>query len=245
MNSNPRCPVCDSLAWSVLGKKTFLSAEAEAKSAYDRQRLQVLFEVWCPGTQKFHLEFLACQNCGLMVYSPRPSAADLDAKYRFLGSLPEQPAGKCVPTSADQWRSRKLLHILQPLLVPKSHVLDYGGGDGRLMQDLVSAGHRCFTLDWTERAVKGVERLGATLDDLPSNARFHAIVASHVVEHIAEPRIVLSHLREHLASDGVLYVEVPLEIWRRVPHMTEPVTHVNFFVPESLQALLGYAGYSI
>jgi SAM-dependent methyltransferase len=179
-----------------------------------------------------------------MVYAPRPSAADLDAKYKFLGLLSSQ-SKLPVPESADRWRSRKLFRVLFPLLERFSNVLDFGGGDGRLMRDLVAEGYRCFTVDWSEKVVEGVNRLGTTLEDLPVDTRFDAIVASHVVEHIAEPRAVLERLRGHLVPDGILYVEVPLEIWRRVPYMTEPVTHVNFFVPESLKALLGYAGYAV
>jgi SAM-dependent methyltransferase len=179
-----------------------------------------------------------------MVYAPRPSPADLDAKYKFLGLLPSQSTLP-VPESADRWRSRKLYRVLFPLLERFSSVLDFGGGDGRLMRDLVAAGHRCFTVDWSEKVVEGVNRLGTTLEDLPAYTRFDAIVASHVVEHIAEPRAVLERLRDHLVPGGILYVEVPPEIWRRDPYMTEPVTHVNFFVPESLKALLGYAGYAV
>lgn len=116
MITDPQCPVCGSQGWTVLGSKTFLPPGTGTGSIYDHLRLRVLFEVWCPGSAQFRLSFQACMTCGLMIYSPRPSAADLDAKYRFLGMLPQQTSGNPVPEAADKWRAQKLFRLLNPLL---------------------------------------------------------------------------------------------------------------------------------
>ena len=96
-----------------------------------------------------------------------------------------------------------------------------------------------------EEPQEGVERLGSCLSDVPEGRRFDAIVCSHVLEHLADPCEVLLALREHLASTGVLYVEVPLEIWLEPPLQPEPVTHVNFFAPQTLRFLLERAGFRV
>lgn len=61
-------------------------------------------------------------------------------------------------------------------------------------------------------------------------------------EHVAEPLRTLKDLRRRLAPDGVLYVEVPIEIWTKPPLQDEPVTHVNFFSSASLRHLMEHSG---
>jgi len=62
---------------------------------------------------------------------------------------------------------------------------------------------------------------------------------------VARPKEVLRELGGLLAPHGVVYVEVPLEIWGGPPRMAEPVTHVNFFVPGSLVRLLRNSGFAV
>jgi hypothetical protein len=66
-----------------------------------------------------------------------------------------------------------------------------------------------------------------------------------VLEHVADPLKIVQTLSGHLAEDGMLYIEVPMEIWRRAPLQEEPVTHVNFFTPGSLRYKLWRAGLAV
>ena len=92
------------------------------------------------------------------------------------------------------------------------------------------------------QAVDQVTRLGTTLDDLGEEERFDIVVCSHVIEHVADPHATLTQLRDRMTDGGAIYVEVPMEIWKRSPLHEEPVTHVNFFTVESLRTLLQRAG---
>ena len=60
---------------------------------------------------------------------------------------------------------------------------------------------------------------------------------------LAAPQVgVLKRLGRHLNDNGVIFVEVPMEVWGLNFLQRDPVTHVNFFTPGSLAHALGKAG---
>lgn len=252
MNLNPTCPVCGSTSFAVIGTKSLDRAETHAASPYVAPRLWVLFELWLPDHEVVVLTYKACQKCGFVFYTPRPGEEDIKAKYAHFASyrIGAHSGGDSAiaPTCrGDVKRSRKLYSDVRRLFPNGSplRVLDFGGGDGRLMSDLVSAGHQCFLLDYSVDVVAGVTKLGDTLENLDNSEGFDLIVCSQVIEHLADPLGVLAALRNHLRTGGVLFVDVPMEIWGRPPIHAEPVTHVNFFTPASLSRLLIEAGFQV
>lgn len=246
MLPNPACPVCSSESWEVIGQRCYRKPREPQPDGYRQRRLRVLFEVWCPGAVEVVLKSLLCQRCGFVIYAPRPTEEDLDAKYRFLGCLGKDDAAPGPAQEIEVQRSARLFGLLSPYLQrPSAKVLDFGGGDARLMAPFAAVGISCSVIDYCPNPIPGVRRLGSTIQDLPPESRFDAIVCSHVLEHLASPREVLARLRGHLEGKGVLYVEVPMEIWRRAPLQDEPVTHVNFFTPSSLRCCLEAAWYRV
>ena len=181
-----------------------------------------------------------------MIYAPRPTSEDLDAKYRYL--LPHGPIGVMDPEipEIDGPRKRQMFVSLRRFL-PRHpcRILDYGGGDGRLLEEFVERGDDCYLVDYSVRVIRGVTKLADTLKGVEPGAQFDIIICSHVLEHVFDPLEVLSALRGLLVTGGVLFVEVPLELWRSVPLASEPVTHVNFFSDVSMQYLLARSGYSV
>ncbi len=230
-----------------MGSRTFLKADAEQQTDYVRSRYRVLFDVWCPESEQFELTFLQCRQCGLIVYAPRPDRADLDAKYRYLGRHVRPRNGDSTDDRIARWKSKRLYAEIMPRVPPvsKLKILDFGGGSGELLDRFVRHGHQCDLVDYHPSPRDGVRRLGTSLEDVPKSNRYDVIVVSHVLEHVAEPVQLLESLRNFLGEGGVLFVEVPLECWTRTPHMVEPVTHVNFFDPESLESCLRVSGYRV
>lgn len=247
MQSVDDCPSCAGRSWRRLGEARFDAAESETMSDYVRKRYRVLFEVWRPGEPDCTVTFLACEICGLVVYSPRPSERDLDEKYRFLVGLDSGSSQDRTDASAEVWRARDLHRQLRPFLRASTgaRILDFGGGDGRLLARIRNDDNECAIVDWCDEPVEGVRWLGHTLDEIHPSKKFDIIVASHVMEHVARPREILERLGRLLTHRGVVYVEVPLEIWGGPPRIAEPVTHVNYFVPGSLVGLLRNSGYSV
>ena len=243
MTPSPVCPTCSVEQWDEIGRRTYRASDMETGDEYLRRRLQVLFEIWCPGQSEVTLSSLLCRQCGFVIYSPRPSEQEIDEKYRFLTSLAPDENKQSIDDAAERMRAERLYTSLARRLPRRtSRVLDFGGADGRLMLPFRDRGHDCFVVDYAPECVDGVTRLGTTLEDVDESERFDAVVCSHVVEHLADPFAVLCSLCERLTDGGVIYVEVPMEIWRKPPLHPEPVTHVNFFTADSLRYLMARAG---
>lgn len=247
MDPNPSCPVCASREWRSVGERSYRADRADVEGLRARA-LRVLFERWAPGRATFRVEFVGCERCGMMIYRPRPTAADLDAKY---GAYAEEDAIVASSGEADERkaeRQARMFSLVAPRLprpVSESRILDFGGGDGRLLVPFLEAGARCDVVDYCETPVDGVRHVGHTQDDLGDERIYDAAICAHVVEHLADPAPVLRRLARVLRPDGVIYVEVPVEMIGRLPCANEPVTHVNFFTPESLAALLRASGFRV
>lgn len=103
----------------------------------------------------------------------------------------------------------------------------------------------CDIIDYNINPVKGVRHVGKTEYDLPGEPEYDVIVCSHVVEHLPNPISTLRKLAAYLRPEGIIYVEVPVEVVGQLPAQHEPVTHINFFTPESLASLMRNSGYRV
>ena len=65
-------------------------------------------------------------------------------------------------------------------------ILDFGGGDGKLLSGFRRRGHDCYLVDYNLQPLTGIEKLGDTLDDLDDGETFDVVLCSHVLEHVAE-----------------------------------------------------------
>jgi len=245
MEASPLCPVCESHEWLQIGRHVYRASDVSRLPEAIRPRLRVLFEVWAPRQVEFQATYVACQRCGFVCYLPRPTEDDLVAKYRYLNDAAPSHEDPPPPSAIERARGGSILKALEPHLGAKSRILDYGGGDGRLMAPFLSRGHQCAVIDFSPKPIDGVRYLGATLGDASPGEGYDAVICNHVIEHLAHPFRILVELREWLRPGGVLYVEVPMEIWRRIPVKDEPVTHVNFFTPPSLRSLLERSSYDV
>lgn len=185
-----------------------------------------------------------CRSCGFVSNIPRPDEQDIDAKYRFLVELgPDHGAPHLL--HVQRRRARELYSFLTPWIPPAGTVLDFGGDDGCLMSAFADMGHECLLVDYNDSPQSHVTKIGDTHHDLPGDLMVDVIICAHVLEHVAAPVSVIATLADHLGPSGILFIEVPMEIWRRPPLRIEPVTHVNFFVPTTLQRCVAEAGLHV
>lgn len=248
MDEVDRCPCCGSAALREVAASTYRHAdEPEAatpgRAWADRVQRDFVFAEWLPDRAEVMLRELVCGGCGILVFSPRPTQADVDRKYELLVEY-GVPLGAASPdTPGERRRARQIRDRLAPHL-PRSgaRLLDIGGGDGRLMSALREEGAACFLVDYATAPAAGVTKLGDTLEDLDSGAAFDAVIVSHVLEHLAHPTELLVRTRDLAPA---IYAEVPVEIWRGTPTRVDPVTHLNHFTESSLRAVLGHAGWGV
>lgn len=244
MQINPKCPVCHARRWEIIGQRRYLLSDLPYLSEYVRKRYRVLFERWAVGQDAVDCRSAMCSSCGFVSNIPRPEERDIHAKYRFLAGL-GQDYGQGESLSVQANRARELYSFLKSWIPPGATILDYGGGDGRLMRVLADVGHECLLIDYNDSPQPYVRKLGDTAEHIPPDLKVHVIVCSHVLEHVAAPVTLLRVLADHLVRPGVLFVEVPMEIWRRAPLHAEPVTHVNFFVPRTVRRCIATAGLNV
>jgi SAM-dependent methyltransferase len=251
LNPDAVCPGCRSRRWRRADahryRRSDLDRPDDGLTAYERLRLRVLFEVWCPDADEVRLEVVLCECCGFVGYLPRPTGDDLDAKYRFLVREERRSAADVGgDIAADARRAERTFEaIVAHAHTPAGRILDFGGAEGRLLGPFHRAGWACELVDYIEDTLPGVERLGATLDDVPADSRYDGIICSHVLEHLSDPGETLRRLRELLYDDGILFVEVPVDLWGGPPIARDPVTHVNFLTPLTLEQLLARNGYRV
>ena len=245
MQAVERCPCCDAtdferIASSVYARDGGSGTAHPGRQWADRVQRDFVFAEWLPGEERVVLLELLCRSCGVVVYSPRPSERDLARKYELLAEwgAAGTTAGR---EPGEELRAERLASRLRRA-GRADRVVEIGGGDGRLLSALVAAGAACSVVDYAERQIAGVQRLGATVDDLPPDAEFDAVVLSHVLEHVAAPGALV---RRAAALAPVLYAEVPVEIWRGTPVAVDPVVHVNHFTRRSLEALLRANGWRV
>jgi SAM-dependent methyltransferase len=246
MNEDFECRVCGQREWQKHKVYTYDEKTMTKKQPFRRH---VLFNVWFPGEHRVQITSLSCKKCGFMCYTPRPTEEELGRKYEYLGTKENvgainNPTERALQLNAK--RTNRIYRVVKSWMAagPIS-ILDYGGGDGRLLKNFVAEGNKCFVVDFNEHAIPGVERIGSTIDDIPTTFAFDAIICSHVLEHVEKPVELLRRLKKHLKPEGVIYVEIPLEIYKEIPIRFDPVTHINFFTTDTLKLAAGYAGFRV
>jgi len=245
MDDNPKCPVCGARDWERVhnyhyrrpGNAVVTSPFGE----YVRLRHRVLFEIWFPEEEEVFLTSVLCRRCGFMGYTPRPTAADIDAKYRFLQTTEMDIGGqKGDRRSADIDRKRAervYRTVAGHVKADRMRILDVGGGNGKLLRPFIERGHSCVLVDYNVRPLDGVEKIADRLEDVETGLRFDVIISSHVLEHLAHPGEALRRMSSLLSERGIVYGEVPRGVWGGIGIDEDPVTHINFFTWRSFELL--------
>jgi len=218
-------------------------------SSYQRLRLEVLFNVWFKESQAIELTTIYCETCGFSCYSPRPDDNDIAEKYMYLNkhnvSESSQKKHSEQLINYDQLRAEKVYQRCSKFTAHTNmNILDYGGASGNLLIPFRNNNHNCYIIDYDDTTITGVTKLGNSIHDALIDKKFDLIIFSHVLEHVSDLGLV-DRLREHLQEDGIIYVEVPQEIWAGIAIESDPVTHINFFTLNSLLNLLTSHGFEI
>ena len=122
----------------------------------------------------------------------------------------------------------------------KANILDFGGWHGMNIPDIATSTKK-FVLDKSEHKInKGINKIS----NLDTKIKFDLIISTHVFEHLVDPLKDLKNLSKTLKKDGLIYLELPIDIVGlfRKPPMYE---HINFFSRNSIKELANRANLEI
>jgi SAM-dependent methyltransferase len=163
-----------------------------------------------------------CHDCGLLFTNPMPTQEQLDRYYADEGPYRTHKVEAAHARRLElKTRSRKaeraprardlLLNALAPYVAvhqppPGAKVLDFGCGDGKILDRLQDRGWQTFGIEPSTSVAFGRHR---RLTSAPQDASFDLIILHHVLEHVKDPLGVLQQLAGALREGGVLFVSLP------------------------------------
>ena len=222
-------------------------------------RIQIFLEDWI-GTdeQSATIRWCQCSSCGFAYYLPRPTPEMVSRKYQRLSSSPlkQPPFPGRIKYSSEPWhklkhynvyteRAKELFQLLSPWVSTRTRILDFGGAQGAILEYFVRAGFDCHVVDYgCRKPLPGIYYRGPDLQGVAEE--YDLAICNHVLEHVADPIGELLSVRKALSENGIIFVEVPLELWNKQhPRPPEPVTHINWFSVPSLRYCLKAAGFDV
>jgi hypothetical protein len=141
-------------------------------------------------------------------------------------------------------------------------LLDYGCGWGDFMSTAQMPGVTCIGLEFDQRKVSYVRKLGFQVMDSPDELKEFSPVdlffCNQVLEHVPEPKTVIYRINRCLAMGAYGFVGVPhfgehsmrevVNCFKKgtlVDKNVNPWEHLNYFSPASLGNLLEEGGFRL
>ncbi len=134
--------------------------------------------------------------------------------------------------------------------VPNGRVLDFGCGNGTLLDNLKAVGWECYGLDVDPKAVAYCKEKGLNVNvgDIPSqnypDIFFDAITINHVIEHVHEVDELLKSCYPKLKKGGKLVIATPntktwqLKLYQENWYQLDPPRHLHLFNPTNLEVVI-------
>ena len=159
--------------------------------------------------------------------------------------------------AADNWLFDTLLALLAP--PPGWRILDVGCNTGELTARLTELQCQTLGIDINTEAIAIARQRFPNLAfkvsevSMLEEGNFDAIVASHVIEHLAVPVDFLRAAHQRLKSGGRLIVATPnshawlrkLTNWIRGAIFFDDPTHRHLFAPSELKGMVRSAGFEL
>jgi 2-polyprenyl-3-methyl-5-hydroxy-6-metoxy-1,4-benzoquinol methylase len=191
-----------------------------------------------------------CERCGLLFANPLPGAAELARVYapdgvwgRTRQHAPERPMARArlrrlfAPISGE-------LDVMQP--PPGAAVLDFGCGEGGMLDTLAARGWVTYGLDPSTKVAFPRHH---EVMQLPETPQFDLVVVHHVLEHILQPLAILEQLARATRPGGFLMASVPnldaADVHGDLEYCLRSKTHVLAYTQSCLRWLMAAAGFRV
>lgn len=213
-----------------------------------------------------HQRFFRCAKCAAFVLYPSLSESEIASMYTHTYIHEVNPGG-AVDQNSNASRFRKLFNFLEKRVKNAGDFsyLDFGCGvDAETLIFAKSIGCTARGVELTQSARE--EAAGRSdCEVLSPNALFNmgnqydTIFLGDVIEHVYNPRFILGNLKSLLKSDGVIFIQGPLEAATTLSNsllalkslLTPgrssqlPPYHVSLANFNAMKLLLDVSGYTI
>jgi SAM-dependent methyltransferase len=193
-----------------------------------------------------------CASCGLGVTMPKPTAKELEDCYAGDYAY----GAHTIIEAEKRLRSRRLLDFAG---IDGGRILDVGCMFGYLLDEAKSRGAETWGVEFAEMpaglaASNGHRIVTGVIEDLHAkhpDARFDAVLAQHVLEHVPEPESFLKAAHELLSDHGKLVLAVPnvdaraRSLAKRSWGWYQVPVHVYHYGETSLRRLLDKNGFRV
>ncbi len=197
-----------------------------------------------------------CRACGVVQQDPLPRPADLAAFYP-----PDYHAwhyqGSPIADALKRRYSRGLGRRIRACIGSRGAILDIGCADGSFLAALEAIGSwELHGIDINPEVIQSPRsprlhlRAGQLAPDTYAPRSFDAIVATHLIEHVADPLELLRTCVRLLRPGGVMMGELPnLDSWdarvfgRYWGGLHQP-RHLFFWDPSGFEAMARRAGFT-
>ena len=162
--------------------------------------------------------FYRCVKCAAFVLYPSLSESEIAAMYTHTYIHEVNPDG-AVDQNTNASRFRQLFDFLENRVKNTGDLcyLDFGcGADAETLIFAKSIGYAAQGVELTPSArEEAASRSGCVV--LSPNAlssmgnQYDTIFLGDLIEHVYNPRFILTDLKSHLKSDGVIFIQGPLE----------------------------------
>lgn len=200
------------------------------------------------------LTTVICHGCGLVSHHDLPSPSEVASFYAthyrldYKGAPEPKPKHVLRALQGATARARRLA----PLLAKGAKVLDIGASSGEFAYVMGRLGFAAQGVEpnvgYAEfgRRQYGVQIWPGGLDGVEvAEGSLDLVTLNHVMEHLADPWRALRQVHAGLATQGLLFVEVPnLAGLRKQIGNTFHQAHIWNFTPETLIAVAWQAGFT-
>ena len=196
--------------------------------------------------------FHRCKGCTHIYIAPR-AHPDISSK---LGDELDQVDHDSALMDEQKMVSRKVCTMLRAC-APGSRLLDIGFGRGYLIDLARTFGFETYGVEASsaqltaldERMGRNLHRSGPDETELPWGS-FDAVIMSHVLEHLDDPKAYLKQVYRAMNPEGILYVAVPdmdsmqFQLFGKNWDPVSPLAHLQYFNRASLERLLADVGFT-
>ena len=194
---------------------------------------------------KNFMPIVACADCGTLRANPYFTAETATHYYGKVYGKVKRAAMTPEKLFADQ-RQRSLAPMLGNLSEAFETVLDFGGGAGGKMFDLLEKGKTVFLHEVEDEYSQFAYTQG--IQPYDKTQKYDLVVVSHVIEHMIDPSTQMADLiRDCCTENGLLFVATPIIDRQRARQWLQHfhIAHKYYFTHDSLIGLMAGLGCTL